>query len=259
MTDQEMGEKEVEQTTQESPTLEAEETQLEDQQQPVEAETTAEDQETDTEETNDEQPPKENAAWAKMRVENKQLKQQVQQQPQIDEGYLQDLQGFTNQANTYHQDLQFSENTGIDEVTQAINAANRAAKESSARVRQLEIQLEEQEMFNSFPHFKQDKLAQQLIAEKKLAASFTGRERRYVDIAREVDSLLRKNREQVEAETRETEQKKFVQKQAATTQTQGTTTGGGQQTDLEDLRMRARRGDRHAQEEILKRKVNLSF
>lgn len=252
MNEEQMGAESVEQTVQENPTPEIEETQ-----QPVETETTAEDQEqSGFEETNDEQPPKENAAWAKMRAENKKLKEQVSQQP-IDEGYLQDLNQF-NSADPYHQDYQFSEDTGLDEVTRAINEANKVAKESSSRVRHLELQLEEQEMFTHFPHFKGDKLAQQLIAEKKLASSFTGRNRKYVDIAREVDSLLRKNREEVEAQTRETEQQRYAQKQAGIMQTQGTTSGNAQ-TDLDDLRMRARRGDRHAQEEILKRKVNLPF
>lgn len=235
----------LEQTSLEGATSENQEPEME-LEQPSETETEA-----SYEETNESEPPKDNAAWAAMRVENKRLKEQLSQQPQVDEEYLQEARNFANATGGYYQPQAFDESSDLEQVSRAINQANQVALEASSRTRQLEIQLEEERMFNQFPHFKEDKLAQQLIAEKKLVSKTLGRERSYTEIAREVDKLIRRDREQVEAQVRESERQSTAQKMAATTQTPSyTSTGIGD--DRESLRMRARRGDVKAQAELMK-------
>ncbi len=72
----------------EEATSEVEETQ----QDTVETDTT--DQETSTDETNEETVPKDNAAWAAMRAENKRLKESARSS-EVDEAYLKELEGIT--------------------------------------------------------------------------------------------------------------------------------------------------------------------
>lgn len=250
MEEQLQEQQEVEQTNLDNP---------ESEQQPTETETVAQDQVTEGEETNEEQAPKDNAAWAKMRVENKRLKEQVSQVAP-DDGYLQELNQMAGAAPYQYQEQQITENTDISQVSQSLNQAQRIALEASQRVRQLEISLEEQEMFNSYPHAREDKLFQQLVAEKKLVSRFMGKEKRYVDIAREVDGLIRRDRDMAAEQARQSEKQIQVEKAAATTQTPSYTTAGNNSDDMEDLRSRSRRGDRGAMEERLKRKLgDISF
>lgn len=238
----------VEQTTQDIPESET---------QPSETETEALETVEESEEPNEEQAPKANAAWAAMRLENKRLKERAAQ-PQVDDQYLQELNQMTGAAPQY-QDQQITEETDLSQVSQSLNQAQRTAYDASQRVRQLELTLEEQEMFNSFPHAKEDKLFQQLVAEKKLVSRVMGREKRYVDIAREVDSLIRKDRDQAAEVARQTEKQLNIERQAATTQTPSYSSAGNSGNDTDDLRLRARRGDRTAQEELAKRKLGDLF
>lgn len=239
----------VEQTTQDIPESET---------QPSETETEANEAQA-LEETNEEQAPKENAAWARLRVENKQLKEKVAQQD-VSDDYLQELNQMAGASPYAYQEQQITPETDLTQVSTSLNQAQKMALEASQRVRNLEIQLEEQEMFAQYPHAKEDKLFQQLVAEKKLVSRFMGKERRYSDIAREVDAIIRKDRDQAAEQARQSEKQMQVEKMAATTQTPSYSSNGNTGDDRETLRMRARRGDQSAQVELTKRLLgDISF
>lgn len=195
--------------------------------------------------------PKDNAAWAKMRTENKRLKEVLDT---VDPEYLDRLKGAT-QPQTYQQQQvqQITGDADYEQVTQSINYANSAAARAQQQVAQLQQQIElqqDREAERAFPELKSDKAFQQIVAEKKLAARVLGHQRTTLEIAEEVSSLLGKREEQIAVQAAQKQKDQMIQAQAISSEPRGKTTGGRSLVQDDELRNRVRRGDSEATTEV---------
>jgi hypothetical protein len=248
MTDQQTGEQEpVEAPTQDIPESESSE-EVVDQQQPTEAESP--ELETGKNEV-DNQPPKDNAAWAAMRVENQRLKEAVSQ---VDPEYLERLRGATrNQEYAAPQVNQIAEDAEYSEVTRSLNWTQQQAAIANQKIAQLQNQLElqqDRQAEEAFPELKTDKVFQQIVAEKKLAARVLGHDRTTSEIAREVKSLLGRREEQLTAQVVQTTRQQDAETRAAIAEPRSTSSQGQSAANNEEVRHRVRKGDQDAQLDV---------
>lgn len=245
--DQQTGEEMVAATTQEVPPSESQE-QVVDQPQ---VQPQSPESETGTNEESE--VPKDNAAWAAMRTENKRLKEAVST---IDPTYLESLRSATGyQPQMPQQVPQVTGDAEYGQVTSGVNWAASQAARANQQVQKLQQQLElqqDREAERAFPELKSDKVFQQIVAEKKLAARVLGHDRTTYEIADEVRSLLGRREEQVVAKTAQETTKQILQRQVISSEPRGQTTSGQSSQSSEDLRMRVRRGDSGAQTEVAK-------
>jgi hypothetical protein len=248
MVDQTQGEVKAETPAQDTPLSESQE-QVVDQPQ-------TQTQVPETETVNDKagEVPKDNAAWAAMRTENKRLKEVIES---VDPTYLERLKGaVAPQEYPQNQVPQVTGDAEYQQVTQGVNfanqQANRALQEASKLRNQLELQ-QDREAERAFPELKSDKVFQQIVAEKKLAARVLGHDRTTYEIAEEVSRLLGKRDEQVVARTAEETKDQMLQAKAISSEPKGQTTAGKPTGDNDELRMRVRHGDSKAEEEVAKR------
>lgn len=205
--------------------------------------------------------PKENAAWAAQRVKNKQLAEENERLKQVvssvDPTYLESLRNATGPQQQYtpQQIPQVSGDAEYGQVTQGVNWAASQAAVANQKINKLQQQLElqqDREAERAFPELKTDKVFQQIVAEKKLAARVLGHDRTTFDIADEVRTLLGRREEQVVAKaTQETKQRE-LQRQVISSEPKGQSSGGRSAVTDDDLRMRVRRGDSQAQTEVAK-------
>jgi len=119
MSDEDKTESAAEVEAAEEATSEVEQPEKEAQQDSVETETT--DQKTPTDESNEEAAPKENAAWASMRAENKRLKEAVAQS-QVDADYLKELEGLTGKQE-YEPQYRQEQLAGMDDNSREISVS----------------------------------------------------------------------------------------------------------------------------------------
>lgn len=249
MSDTQLGEQEVEQTTQASP---------EPEQQPNEVAPQEDvEKQPETETGNNEEidaPPKDNKAWAALRVENKQLKKAVEESG-VDAEYLEQLRGINKPVEVQPQYKQITPDTDLDTVTQTINQAQHEAYQSRQEIARMRAQMEEREdldAMQAYPRLKTDDVFQQIVAEKKLAARVLGRNRSTLEIAREVDKLLSRSEEQVALRAGEEAVARETAKRQASTEVQSNTSSGRSAYTNDELSLRARKGDRSAQVEKAK-------
>lgn len=238
----------VEQTTQDvAPTTEAQEIDQSQVAQPVETETTAQ--------SNEEvQPPKDNAAWAAMRVENKKLKEALHETG-VDAEYLERLKGVLQPQQVPQGYRAVTQDDDLGAVTQSINQAQQTAYITRQEIANLRNELrerEDREAEAAYPELKSDPVFQQIVAEKKLAAEITGRKRPTAEIAREVRNLLSRRDQQVSAQAQEDAKASMLAKEQATREARTSPSNGQSSYDVDALKQRARRGDRAAQEQLVK-------
>lgn len=247
MVDQNTGAEVVEATTQDIPQSESQD-QVVDQ---LQDQTHNPESETGTNEVGE--VPKDNAAWAAMRTENKRLKEAVSN---IDPAYLESLHSATGFQPTQPQQVpQVSGDAEYGQVTQGVNWAASQAARANQQVANLQRQLElqqDREAERNFPELKTDKVFQQIVAEKKLAARVLGHDRTTYEIADEVRTLLGRREEQVVAKATQDIKEQILQRQVISSEPRGKTTGGQSGQASDDLRMRVRRGDTNAQIEVAK-------
>lgn len=200
--------------------------------------------------------PKDNAAWAAMRTENKRLKEVVDA---VDPEYLEKLRSATTPQNYPSQEVrEVPEDAEYGQVTQGLNYAQQQAAQANQRINQLQAQLERQQdaqAMEAYPELKTDRVFQQIVAEKKLAARVLGNDRTTMEIAREVKNLLDRKEKQTEVATEEKVKQQQIEKQAAMAEAKGNATGGSPKDNDEALKMRVRRGDSAAQTEVAKRLI----
>lgn len=220
-----------------------------DQQQP--AETVNPESETGTNEVDD-KPPKDNAAWAAMRAENKRLKEAIN----VDPEYIEKLRGAVGPQEVVPQRYEpVTGDTDYTVVTDRLNWTQQQALRANEQIARLQNQLELQQdraAEEAFPELKTDKAFQQIVAEKKLAARVLGKDVTTTEIAREVSKLLSRREEQVVAQTAANTKQQIIEKQAATAEAKGQTSGGISSQDDESLRNRVRKGDMEAQTQVAK-------
>lgn len=250
MIDEKSGEEEVvEAPTEDIPESESSE-EVADQPQPEEAESP----ETETGENEvDDKPPKDNAAWAAMRTENKRLKEAIKE---VDPEYIEKLQSAFSQPQNYPQPQQVPEDAEYGQVTQGLNYAQQQAAQANQRISQLQAQLERQQdaqAEDAYPELRTNKVFQQLVAEKKLAARVLGNDRTTIEIAKEVKRLLDRTVEQTAVATEKAVKQQELEKRAAIAEGKGTSTSGKPKEDDESLKNRVRHGDMEAQSEVAKR------
>lgn len=197
--------------------------------------------------------PKDNAAWAAMRTENKRLKHALDE---VDPTYLQNLRSMTGpQQVVAPQVSQLGEDADYSRVTQTVNLTQQQLAQLQAQNQRLQNQLELQQdriAEEAFPELRADKVFQQLVAEKKLVARVTGRDVTTLDLAREVKKQLERREQQVVVQTQQATKQQILDKQAAVADAKGQTTGGQSTISKEELRTRVRRGDSSAEFETSK-------
>ena len=246
---------EAEQTVQDNPMSEEPQTEpeevQEEVQEPVETET--------TEETNDSpKTPKDNAAWAAMRVENKKLKKALEQSG-VDAEYLERLEQATSNQPAYSQQpQQVTEDDELPRVTGAINQTQQQVFQTHKELINLKNQIRESEDREAemlYPDLKTDKVFQQLVSEKRLASEVFGKHRRTAEICAEVNKLLSRRDDQVKAQTRQETEKQMLEKQRVTAETHSISSDGHSSATDEELRTRVRKGDQEAVTELVKKKL----
>jgi hypothetical protein len=209
--------------------------------------------ETDTGKNEGSDVPKDNAAWAKMRTENKRLKQTLDE---VDPEYLERLRGATTSHSYPAQNVpDVTEETDYSQLTQSLNWTQRQAAQANQKLAELQNRLEEQqdrEAEDAYPRLKTDKSFQQIVAEKKLAARVLGHNRTTKEIASEVERLLGQREQQAAVQSAEETEQRLAQKQAAIADARGTTSGGKTTVEDESLRVRVRKGDQEAASEVAK-------
>lgn len=255
MSDTQKGEEVVEETTQANP--EPEPTQEEvatpqAKEKPAESETA---EETQSNEEVEDSTPKDNKAWAAMRVENKKLKEQLEETG-VDAEYLEQLKNVTRGQDVKGPNPQaITEDTEYGTAIQGINEARQLAYQTRQELAQLKrerLEAEDREAENAYPGLKSDQLFQQMVAEKRLASEVMGRHRPTIEIAREVDKILSRRGQQVQAQATEEAERRQAEKQTATAQPQTSTSQGNSGYDSDSVRKGVRKGDRTAQTEMAK-------
>lgn len=205
-------------------------------------------------------PPKDNAAWAALRVENKRLKEAIST---VDPEYLEKLRGANAQQDYNPQYQELNDDVEYSQVTKAVNSAQAEAIRANQRIAKLQAQLElqqDRQAEEAFPELKSDKVFQQIVAEKKLAARVLGHDRTTLEIAREVHNLLKRKEEQVVAQTTQTVKQQQVESRQAIADARGVTTNGRSSVADEEMRVRLRKGDTQALEDTARRIIgNLEF
>jgi hypothetical protein len=221
-------------------------------QQPTEAQST--EAETVTNEVGD--IPKDNAAWAAMRTENKRLKEVLED---VDPEYLNKLRGATTpQEPMYQQFTPVSDDADYSEVTNRLNFTQQQAIRANEQLARMQQQMELQQdrmAEDAYPELKTDKVFQQIVAEKKLAARVLGHDKTTMEIAREVSKLLSRREEQVAVQTAQATKQEMLDKQAATAEAKGQSSAARYALDDESLRNRVRKGDSDAQTQVAKRLI----
>lgn len=217
-----------------------------DQQQPDE-------QSTEKETVNEVDVPKDNAAWAAMRAENKRLKEAV---ADVDPEYLNMLRGAVGpQEYQQPQYTPVQDDADYTEVTSRLNWTQQQALQANHQIAKLQNQLELQQdrmAEEAYPELKTDKVFQQLVAEKKLAARVLGKDVTTSEIARGVKKLLDRREEQVAVQAAQSAKQEVIEKQAATAEARGQSSAGKPAEDDESLRIRVRKGDSDAQTQVAK-------
>lgn len=217
-----------------------------DQQQPDE-------QSTETETVNEVDVPKDNAAWAALRVENKRLKEVV---AEVDPEYLNMLRGAVRPQEYNQPEFNpVSDDTDYSEVTNRLNWTQQQAVQANQQISRLQNQLETQQdrmAEEAYPELKTDKEFQQIVAEKKLAARVLGRDVTTMEIARDVKKLLSRRDEQISVQAAQDARREVAEKQVATAEARGQSSAGKPMEDDESLRMRVRKGDSDAQTQVAK-------
>lgn len=197
--------------------------------------------------------PKDNAAWAQMRLENKRLKETI---ADVDPEYFEKLRGATQpQVYQGQQTPQVSADDDYSKVTQNLNWTSNQASQAVREVRNLQAQLElqqDREAERAYPEMKTNKVFQQIVAEKKLAARVLGHQKTTLEIADEVNRLFKQRDEEVTAKTTQQVKETILERHAISSEPRGQTTGGRSGVSNEELRMRVRKGDSAAQEEVAK-------
>jgi hypothetical protein len=204
--------------------------------------------------------PKENAAWAAQRVANKKLAEENERLKKavstVDPAYLETLRSAVSPLDsTPPQVPQVQGDAEYGQVTQNLNWAAQQAALSRQEVNKLRQQMElqqDREAERAFPELKSDKVFQQIVSEKKLAARMLGYDRTTYEIAQEVQDLLGKREEQVVAKATENATKQVLQRQAISSEPRGTTSGGRSTVTNDELRTKVRQGDSQAQTEVAK-------
>jgi hypothetical protein len=241
------GEETAEAPATEAPPSESTETVVDQQPEPK---TESPESETGTNEVGE--APKENAAWAAMRTENKRLKEAVG----VDPEYLKSLHGAVSSQELPNQQIpQVTGDADYTQVTQGVNWANSQAAQARRETAQLRNQLElqqDREAERAYPELKTDKGFQQVVAEKKLAARVLGHDRTTLEIADEVAKLLGRREEQVKVQAAQDTKEQILQRQVISSEPKGQTSSGKSATTNEDLRKRVRKGDTEAETEMAK-------
>jgi hypothetical protein len=227
----------------------------EPEQQPSESETEVKPNEVD-------EPPKDNKAWAAMRAENKKLKTALEQSG-VDAQYLETLRSATRRQvpqYDFSQPVLTSEDD-MDKFTSTINATHTETQQLRSELHSMRNEIaerEDREAEMAFPHLKSDADFQALVAEKKLAYEMLRRmnpglpRKSTSDLAAEADRLLGRKIQQVSAVADQKAEQRLAQKQMATVEPQGTTTGGTSSAAVDEVRRRVRSGDRSAEEDMAK-------
>jgi hypothetical protein len=204
----------------------------------------------------DDTPPKDNAAWAAMRAENKRLKEATER---VDPEYLEKLRGATAPQEPYApQFTPVNDDADYSEVTQRLNWTQQQAMSAQQQLARMQQQLElqqDRQAEEAFPELKSDKEFQQLVAEKKLAARVLGRDATTLEIARSVKKLLSRREEQVAVQTAQATKQHIIDKQAATAEGKGQASPGSQTTGDDELRQKVRMGNADAETEAARRLI----
>jgi len=203
-----------------------------------------------------EEAPKDNVAWAKMRKENKRLKKALES---VDPEYLAKLKEATiPQSYKTPEPSYLPEDADYTQVTGTLNATQqemmRLRQEVAEQRRQLEL-AQDKQAEEAYPSLKTDKVFQQMVAEKKLAARVLGQERTTLEIAREVNNLLSRREEQVAAKSAQEKEQEIAEKRQAIAEAKGVTSGGKSAVKDEKLRERVRKGDMEATTEVAKKLI----
>lgn len=241
----------VEQPTQEeAPATEAEQPETEAQESSSEQD----------ENINNQEAPKENAAWAEMRVkakkaseleaENQKLKSALEESG-IDAEYLEQLNQLTQNQNQDYKpaETNLTPDTDLEQVTGTINQTAQTTQALYQEVQKLKQQRREQEdreAITQFPELAKDANFQAMVAEKRLANEVMGRHVPTAELARQVKKQLDYYRAQAQAQTQQETQQRTQQKQQATAQPQTTTSSGQSTATNEELAHRVRKGDANA-------------
>lgn len=223
----------------------------EPEQQPSETETDAEvdkTEESNEVESSQDEPPKDNAAWAKLRTENKQLKQAMEQAG-VDAEYLEMLRQ-ANQPQQVDYSRQLADDPDYQDNTYAQMSA-RALQEVQQLKNQLEFE-QDKTAREKFSEYFADPEFEALVAEKKLTARVLGKQRSTSEIAQEVARLFDRRIQVGQAQGQQAAQVRQANKAQVSAQPATTTGPTGGIDQMEQLRDRARRGDIKAQEQLVK-------
>lgn len=199
----------------------------------------------------DDESPKDNAAWAAMRVENKRLKEALTETG-VDPDYLDQINQANSTFETPYVGPQVTPDTDMDTVLSAVNQSHQAAQKAISEANRIRREMEDREAEREFPELRSDPVFQQMVAEKRLVSEVMGRKRPTLAIAREVAAVLRRREEQVGAQAQQQAKQQFAERQVAQAQPATTTSSGRSSVNDESLRQRIRKGDQGALAQRLK-------
>lgn len=201
--------------------------------------------------------PKTNAAWAAQRVANKRLEEENARLHEvvssIDPEYLNRLREMNTPQVPQFAAQPLAEDADYTQVTQGLNLTNQAIQRQNQELANLKYQIElaqDKQAEEAFPELKSDKDFQQIVAEKKLASRMAGLNKTTIEIARETKRLLERRDQRVSVQSAEQTKQQIIEKQVATAEPTGNTSGGNSAVDNEAFRSRVRRGDTQALEEL---------
>lgn len=200
-------------------------------------------------------------AFIRMRQENKELRDRakaLEEQGKPEEyDVLNDIRNsYASQAGAAGS-RPFTPDTSIEEVSQRLSNAERLATQAASRSEFLEAQLDKKEAEAKFPELKTDPFFREVVDSAHLKAILKSRATgkpvpTLSDIAGQMkkgfDSRLGKVRSEVADEAN----KKQTAKQAASLEARGSSVNVPRQSaKVEELRARAREGDRFAAQELV--------
>lgn len=208
-----------------------------------------------------------NAAFAKLRAENKRLKE-LAEQTQVDSEYLNSLKSVAKpwESPDYRMP-QFNpginDNTTYDQLNQQMAQLQQQAYQATQEAERTRMEMEETMAKQKYPDLFADKEAEQIMAEKLITAKVTGQRKSVMQIAEETARIFQRRQEAMQVEANQQAKARVETKRTADVQTPGTATPPSHQAqENEDaIRNQIRRGNMEATESYLKDRVlkNMDF
>lgn len=202
------------------------------------------------------EPPKDNAAWAAMRVKQKDLQDRLkayeqpaepqEEEPEQTDPLLQELLEWT--PGSQYPTSQIDPN---DPMAEHIKAAQASAQQARQEVAAMKAEMEKLQAVEQFPALKTDKIFRQSVEDRLLSLTLRAQQEgkarpTMAQVAKKIDAEFSQYRSSAQTQARSEAEQTLQTKQAATLSQTGSSGVSRPQTDNTQQQRRINKGDETA-------------